>query len=110
MTGLRFAALALAALVLAGCTSGSPPVPLTAPTALPPAKQVAAATLQPTPAPSPTPKPLVQGPSFVLLRAKDVTADARLNFMGQGFAPGEPTVVTIEDSLGAVEKTLEPIA
>jgi hypothetical protein len=52
---------------------------------------------------------LRSGPTFVLLRASQITAGARLNFQGQGFAPAEQATVTIEDAGGAVEATLDPV-
>jgi hypothetical protein len=45
----------------------------------------------------------------VLLRASELTAGARLNFQGQGFAPAEQATVTIEGASGAVEATLDPV-
>jgi hypothetical protein len=44
-----------------------------------------------------------------LLRAVDVTADARLNFLGQGFLNGEKITVTVGDGRGRVEATLESV-
>src|SRR5262249_504790 len=51
-----------------------------------------------------------KGPLFVLLRAKEVTADARLNFQGQGFVPFEKANVTIVNSQGTVEATLDTVS
>src|SRR5437763_3653653 len=54
----------------------------------------------PGPSPSPvrtaTPIPF-SGPTFILIRAPDITAGARLNFQGQGFLPSEQATATIED-------------
>jgi hypothetical protein len=63
-----------------------------------------------TATPNPTAAAAAKGPLFVLLRAKEVTADARLNFQGQGFAPFEKATVTVEDSQGSVEATLDPVS
>jgi hypothetical protein len=62
--------------------------------------------------PSPTAIPTTppKGPLFVLLRAKELTADARLNFQGQGFAPFEKATVTVENDQGTVEATLDPVS
>src|SRR6266446_1450592 len=79
---------------------------------------VAAASSSPVrgPAPAPSPSPVrtatpvrISGPSFILIRAPDITAGARLNFQGQGFEPGEQTTVTIEDARGAAEAPLDPV-
>src|SRR5438309_76703 len=75
---------------------------------------VAAAPSSPAPAPSPSPvrtaTPVrISGPTFILIRAPDITAGARLNFQGQGFEPGEQTTVTIEDTRGTVEAPLDPV-
>jgi hypothetical protein len=103
-----FLALSVVALLLlVGCSSSAPPAARTPTAPAAPARAAAAPTVQPTPAGTPTPKPL--GPSFILLRAKELTADAHLNFMGQGFAPGEQTTVTIVDGQGGVEATLDPV-
>ena len=81
-----------------------------------PTSRAAAATsvvtptpLPPTVNPTPTVEPTPRGPTFILLRAKEVTADARLNFMGQGFQSGERTAVTIEDGQGNTVASLDPV-
>jgi hypothetical protein len=51
----------------------------------------------------------LSGPTFVLIRAPDITAGARLNFQGQGFLPGEQTALAIEDARGNVEAPLDPV-
>ncbi len=112
MKSLPVAALVLAlAFISSGCGSDVP-APAAAPTMTAPTRTEisATATARPTVAPSPTQKPLAQGPTFLLLRAKELSADALLNFMGQGFAAGEPTTVTIENTQGGIEATLEPVA
>src|SRR5207253_4326383 len=48
-------------------------------------------------------------PAFVLLRSTEITTGARMNFQGQGFAPGEQASVTIEDTQGNVEASLEAV-
>src|SRR5712692_1112399 len=65
-------------------------------------------------APAPSPSPVrtatpvrFSGPTFILIRAPDITAGARLNFQGQGFEPSEQTAVTIEDARGAVQVSLD---
>jgi hypothetical protein len=60
------------------------------------------------PAPSPT-AVRVAGPAFVLLRSTEITTGARMNFQGQGFAPGDQGTVTIENAQGEVETTLDPV-
>jgi hypothetical protein len=115
MTVLRVVALVAAPVLIVsvGCTSGNSAL-TSPPTATPsPASRAAepktVTTLPITPAPSPTSARALQGPTFVLLRAKDVTANARLNFMGQGFLPGEQTSVTVENQEAVVEATLESV-
>ena len=56
---------------------------------------------------TPTPEPNT-GPTFILLRGPDVTADARLNFLGQGFAPGEQLIITVLDKNAKLEASLDP--
>ena len=55
-----------------------------------------------------TPIPF-SGPTFILIRAPDITAGARLNFQGQGFLPSEQATATIEDAQGHTEATLDPV-
>jgi len=62
-----------------------------------------AATQVPTETPTPLPT------TFILLRSGSVTPDARLNFVGQGFKPGEAIAVTVEDEQGDTEAKLSPI-
>jgi hypothetical protein len=62
----------------------------------------------PTPQSSPT-APAVKGPTFILIRAPEITAGARLNFQGQGFLPNEQASVTIATLQGEVEATLDPV-
>ncbi len=49
------------------------------------------------------------GPTYILLRATDLTPEAPLNLMGYGFLPGEEVAVTIEDSGGRTEAQLGPV-
>jgi hypothetical protein len=101
---------------ISGCTASSSAVPVRTVVATVAATPSKPGTPVPTAAPtSPAAtatsvaEKALAGPTFVLLRAKDVTAAARLNFMGQGFLPGEATVVTVESSDGRVEATLDPV-
>ncbi|MBV9173540.1 MAG: hypothetical protein JOZ81_26040 [Chloroflexi bacterium] len=64
--------------------------------------QVAAQSATPTPEPD-------TGPTFILLRAPDVTSDARLNFLGHGFGPSEQAAVSIADAHGGVEAQLDSV-
>jgi hypothetical protein len=57
---------------------------------------------------SPTPI-RAAGPAFVLLRSTEMTTGARMNYQGQGFAPGESASVTIENAQGTVEASLDPV-
>lgn len=59
--------------------------------------------------PAPTPAARDLGPTFILLRAEELTPEARLNFMGQGFAPGETVTVALEDAKGKAEAELEAV-
>jgi hypothetical protein len=102
--GMLVPAIAVLCSACVGGISAAPPAPaaVPAPTALPsPSPAVRAAT----PAPSPTPD---VGSTFILMRASVLTSDAHLNYLGQGFAPGEQTVVTVESAQGTVEATLDP--
>src|SRR5712692_2549955 len=84
-------------LASAGC-GGLPKV--TSPTVAPAGPARAASPVpSPSPVASPTPFP-ISGPTFILIRAQDITAGARLNFQGQGFLPGEQTTVTIDNAQG----------
>jgi hypothetical protein len=47
------------------------------------------------------------GPTFVLIRAPQITAGARLNFQGQGFQADEAATVTIENPQGQTEVSLD---
>lgn len=108
MRGARVVAMVVAVCgVAAGC--GAPPAASTPVPVVPKVASTTPATQVPTAAATPTVAKVLQGPTFVLLRAKEVTASARLNFMGQGFLPDERTNVTIEDQQGQVEATLEPV-
>ncbi len=69
---------------------------------------VTASEQPPAPGPTATPEP-ERGPIFILLRAEEVTADARLNFLGQGFLNGEKAAVTVEDAQGHVEARLDTV-
>jgi hypothetical protein len=51
----------------------------------------------------------ISGPTFLLIRAPNITAGARLNFQGQGFMAGEEATVTIEDGQGQVEAPLDSV-
>jgi hypothetical protein len=51
----------------------------------------------------------LRGPTFILLRGEDLTSNAQLGFSGQGFLPGEKTLVTIEDAKGRPEAKLDPV-
>ncbi len=57
---------------------------------------------------SPTPIRF-SGPTFILIRAPDITAGARLNFQGQSFEPNEQTTVIVENAQGAAEASLDPV-
>src|SRR5229473_165693 len=81
-----------------------------------PIAAVASPGLVPPAAPGPSPSPVrtasptrFNGPTFILIRAPDITSGARLNFQGQGFEPSEQTAVTIEDAHGTVEASLDPV-
>jgi hypothetical protein len=101
---------AVLTLVAAACTGTAGQTPTNVP--------IAAASSAPARAPSPGPSPSpvrtatpvrFSGPTFILIRAPDITVGARLNFQGQGFDPGEQTTVTIEDARGTVESPLDPV-
>jgi hypothetical protein len=99
-----FGAAALLALLVGACSESPAPVVrtvTTSPVATPQPERMAT--------PTATVSKALSGPPFVLLRSTEVAADARLNFMGQGFLPGELTVVTVESTDARVEATLEPV-
>jgi hypothetical protein len=100
-----------AVLALAGtaCGGAAPASRITSPVPVGASPSPArTASPMPNPSPIPTATALVfNGPAFVLLRAQQLTAGARLNFQGQGFLPGELAAVTIEDPRGSVEASLE---
>jgi len=105
--------LLLAAVLTLGTTACTATVGQT-PTNVPIAAASAVAARAPSPGPSPSPVRTAtpvrfSGPTFILIRAPDITAGARLNFQGQGFDPGEQTTVTIEDARGTVESPLDPV-
>ncbi|MBV9172709.1 MAG: hypothetical protein JOZ81_21775, partial [Chloroflexi bacterium] len=58
---------------------------------------------------SPTPARAHAGPTFLLIRAPQITAGARLNFQGQGFQADEQASVTVENAQGDTEVTLDPV-
>ena len=101
------------ALVLVGaaCAGAAGPPPANAPIAALASPGVSRpASPGPSPSPVRTATPVrVNGPTFILIRAPDLTAGARLNFQGQGFEASEQTTVTIEDARGAVESPLDPV-
>ncbi len=101
------------ALVLVGaaCAGAAGPPPANAPIAALASPGVSRpASPGPSPSPVRTATPVrVNGPTFILIRAPDLTAGARLNFQGQGFEASEQTAVTIEDARGAVESPLDPV-
>jgi hypothetical protein len=104
---LRVVGLSVMAMLLSACTASTPPPTVATATVI--AATAATRPTQPLPSPTPTVIKALSGPAFVLLRAKEVTADARLNFQGQGFLPGEPTAVSIETPDSRVEATLDPV-
>src|SRR5260370_34771970 len=80
-----------------------------------PIAAVASPGLVPPAAPGPSPSPVrtasptrFNGPTFILIRAPDITSGARLNFQGQGFEPSEQTAGTIGDAQGPVEDPPDP--
>src|SRR6266851_4482247 len=101
------------ALVLVGaaCAGAAGPPPANAPIAALASPGVfRPASPGPSPSPVRTATPVrVNGPTFILIRAPDLTAGARLNFQGQGFEASEQTTVTIEDARGALESPLDPV-
>jgi hypothetical protein len=103
--------VALLALAGAACSADVGPGRTSSPVAV---VASASPTRSASPAPSPSAAPtataiVFNGPAFVLLRSRQITAGARLNFQGQGFLPGEQAAVTIEDSHAAVEATLDAV-
>ena len=103
-------AVAVAALSLASAACGSPAQGVPAPAA----PVAAAAPARPSPQASPSPMATAtavafHGPTFILIRAPDLTAGARLHFQGQGFAAGEQAAVSVEDPHGQPEATLDPV-
>ena len=50
------------------------------------------------------------GPTFVLIRAPQITAGARLNFQGQGFQPNEQASVTVDNPQGQPEISLDDVS
>ena len=108
-TPLLIVAAGAVAMMTAACGAERPMAP--AASNAPGATAAAARAASPLPSPSPVPTatPLaISGPTFVLIRAPDITAGARLNFQGQGFLAGEQAAVSIEDAQGAVEASLDP--
>jgi len=100
---------ALVALVGAACAGTTRSTSTTAAAAAPPERRSVASPL-PSPSPAPTATPIpIRGPTFVLIRAPDITAGARLNFQGQGFQPGEQATVSIESDRNQVEAPLDPV-
>jgi hypothetical protein len=95
--------LAIASAACGGAPAGSLPKPATSG---PP--KAASPVASPSPAPTATPLP-ISGPTFILIRARDITAGARLNFQGQGFLPGEQTTITIENGQSQPEASLDPV-
>jgi hypothetical protein len=60
---------------------------------------------------SPTPvRAHPAGPTFLLIRAPQLTAGARLNFQGQGFQANEQATVTVENAQGQTEQALDPVS
>ena len=49
------------------------------------------------------------GPTFLLIRAPQITAGARLNFQGQGFQANEQATVTVETPQGQAEGALDDV-
>ena len=101
------AALALANAACAGSAKPAGP-PGAALRATPAPVLSASPVASPSPASTATPLP-IRGPTFILIRAPDLTAGARLNFQGQGFLAGEQARVTIEGAGGQVEAELDPV-
>jgi hypothetical protein len=103
---LGFAACSyVAGTISAGIETAAKPTAVARPTAAPPA----APGPNPSPSPRTSPTATIQSPTFVLLRATELTSDARVNFMAQGFLPSEQASVTVEDVRGGVEAELEPV-
>ena len=103
--------VALLALLCAACGSAAQATQATGPAGTV-ARSGPARAASPVPSPSPvataTPLP-ISGPTFILIRAPDITAGARLNFQGQGFLAGEQAVVNVENDQGQVEAPLDPV-
>src|SRR5919204_2866167 len=101
--------LLLLAVVSAACAAG-PGATEPTPPAVATTGPARAASPPPSPSPVRTATPIaVSGPTFVLIRAPNITAGARLNFQGQGFLAGEEATVTIENGQGQVEAPLDPV-
>jgi hypothetical protein len=90
--------------------SGPPPARAT-PTTSSRAAATAIEIVQPTPGPTqtPAPTPTPEAANFIVLRARDLTREAHLNVVGQGFIPSEKLSVTIEDSKGKAEAELDAL-
>jgi hypothetical protein len=58
---------------------------------------------------SPTAVRAQTGPTFVLIRAPQITGGARLNFQGQGFEANEQASVTVENPQGQTEQSLDDV-
>jgi hypothetical protein len=104
---LLIAALLVLTTACSGVTRASP---VSAPSTVTATQALRAASPLPSPSPVPTSTPLpVRGPTFILIRAPDITAGARLQFQGQGFLAGEQAAVSIENDRGQMEAPLEPV-
>ena len=94
----------LLALLSSACSGISSAVPTPAAR---PATPIAAPSPSPAPLKTATPR-AASGPVFVLIRAPQITAGARLNVQGQGFQADEQATVTVETTQGQAEAELDP--
>jgi hypothetical protein len=101
-------AVAAAMLAVGTVACGSPTLAKPSTPAAVGLAKVASAVPSPSPVATATPLP-ISGPTFILIRAREITAGARLNFQGQGFLPGEQTTVTIENAQSQPEASLDPV-
>jgi hypothetical protein len=88
------------------------PTPTRAPRAVATAPTAPTVQVEPTAAPTrePPPTATAEGPNFIVLRARELTPDARLNVVGQGFVPSEQLAAALESPTGEVEAELAPLA
>src|SRR6266851_5706689 len=101
--------LALASAACAGAPR-DPSVTTVTATAVPTVGSTRQTAAVPSPSPQRTATPTaVTGPTFILVRAPNITVGARLNFQGQGFLAGEDASVSIETGQGQMEAPLDPV-